>query len=82
MLPLPFVFLGKNLFEPERLSRGDALICEGGIMPEDKLLTASITAKRAHLPEMRRSLSHLTLLDRHRFHRLTFYLGVRPPLSP
>jgi hypothetical protein len=82
VLVFPFVFLGKNLFEPERLSRGGSLVHQHGIMKHNELLAASITPKRTHLPEMRRSLSRLPLLDRYRFHRLTFYLSARLLHSP
>ncbi len=81
-LLFPVVFLGKNLFEQVRLARSSSLVHERGIMPDDELLAAGITPKRAHLPEIWCSLSRLPLLDRHRFHRLTFYLAVCPPFSP
>jgi hypothetical protein len=82
VLPFPFVLFGKNLFEPVRLSRGDCLVREGGIMKDDELLTATITPKGAHLREMWCSLYRLTLLDRQSPHRLTFYLAVYPLFSP
>jgi hypothetical protein len=37
VLPFPFVLFGKNLFEPVRLSRGDCLVREGGIMKDSAL---------------------------------------------
>ena len=76
MLLFPFVLFGKNLFEPVRLSRSDYLIHKGGVMKDDELLTARITPKSAHLPEIWRSLSRLTLLDGHCLHRLIFYLAA------
>jgi hypothetical protein len=54
-------------------------------MKDGELLSAIVTPKGTHLPEIRRSLSRLTLLDRHCLHRLSFYLFARPlflPLGP
>ena len=51
MLPFPFVFLGKNLFEPLRLSFRRFLVRDCGIMKDDELLAATVTPKRAHLLE-------------------------------
>ncbi len=68
VLPLPFVFFGKNFFEPLRLSLRRVLVHECGVMKYHKLLAATVTPKRAHLFESWRPLSHLALLDRHCFH--------------
>ena len=78
MPAFPFVFLGKNFFEPLRLSSRCFLVHKRGIMKHDELLPASITPKGAHLREIRRSFPRLPLLDRHCFHHGTFYLAVRP----
>ena len=82
VLPFPFVLLGKNLFEPVRLSLSSCLICECGIMKDAELLTATVTPKSAHFFEIWCPLSPLTLLDRHCVHRLTFYLAAYPLFSP
>lgn len=82
VLPFPFVLLGKNLFEPVRLSLSGCLVCECGIMKDDELLTAPVTPKSAHLFEIWCPLSPLTLLDRHCVHRLSFYLAAYPLFSP
>jgi len=65
-------FLGKNLFEPERMSLRRFLVHECRVMKDDKLLAATVTPKRAHLLENWCPLSHLTLLDRRCFHLLIF----------
>ena len=78
VLPFPFVLLGKNLFEPVRLSRSSCLVHECGIMKDDELLTATVTPKSAHLLEIWCSLSRLTLLDRHCFHRSDILSGCAP----
>ena len=77
VLPLPFVFLGKNLFEPSRLSLRRVLVHRCRVMKDDKLLAAAVTPQRAHLLERWCLLSRLTLLDRHCFHPLPFYSAVR-----
>ena len=75
MLPFSFVLFGKNFFEPVRLSLSGCLVPERGIMKHDELLAATVTPKSAHRFEIWCPLFRLTLLDRHCFHRLTFYLG-------
>src|SRR5450755_4223327 len=47
-------------------------------MTDAELLAATVTPQSAHLLEIWCSLSRLTLLDRHCFHRLTFYLAAHP----
>jgi len=66
VLPLSFVFLGKNLFEPLCLSLRRFLIHE--LLKDGELLAATVTPKRAHFLESWCPLSRLTLLDRHCFH--------------
>jgi hypothetical protein len=78
VLPFSFVFFGQNLFEPERLTCSGWPVHKFEVMKDDELLTATITPKGAHFPEIWCALSRLTLLDRHCLHRLTFYLAVRP----
>ncbi len=73
MLPFPFVVVGENLFEPVCLDRSHCSVYEGGIMKHEELLPATVTPKGAHFPEIWRSLSRLTFLDRYCLHRLTFY---------
>ncbi len=68
VLPFPLVFLGKNLFEPLRLSLRRFLIHESGFMKNDELLAANVTPKCAHFLESWCPLSRLTLLDRHCSH--------------
>jgi hypothetical protein len=82
VFPLAFVFLGKNFFEPLRLSLRRFLVHECGVMKDDKLLAALVTPHRAHLLGCWRLLSHLTHLDRYCFHRLTFYPDVRIAFAP
>jgi hypothetical protein len=82
VLPLPFVFLGKNLFEPSRLSLRRILVRRCGVMKDDELLAAAVTPKRTHLLESGCPHSRLTLFERHCFHRLIFYLPVRSAFSP
>src|SRR5256885_16797704 len=82
VLPVPFVFLGKNLFEPSRLSLRRFLVRHCGVMKDDELLSATVTPKRTHLLESGCPLSRLTLFERHCFHRLIFYLAVRIAFSP
>jgi len=84
VLPLPFVFLGKNLFEPSRLSLRRFPVRNCGVMKDDELLAATVTPKRTHLLEGGCSLPHLTLFERHclhPFHRLIFYLDVHIAFS-
>ena len=68
VLPFPLVFLGKNLFEPLRLSVRCFLIGESGVLQDDELFAATVTPKRTHFPEFRCPLSGLTSLDGHCFH--------------
>jgi hypothetical protein len=51
MLALPFVFLRKNLFEPGCLPLRCSLVHERGVMKDEKLLSATVTPKSAHLFE-------------------------------
>jgi len=51
VLPLPFVFLSKNLFEPGGLPLRCFLVHELGVMKDEKLLSAIVTPKSAHLFE-------------------------------
>ena len=81
MLPFPFVFLGKNLFEPLRLSCRRLVVHESWVMKDDELFAATVTPKRAHFPETWCPLSCLTLLDRDCIHRLIFYLAAGVPFS-
>jgi hypothetical protein len=78
VLPLPFVLLGKNPFQPVRLPLGDRFVHEGRVMKHGELLAATFTAKDAHFLESRCPLSGLTVLDRHCPHRLTFYPAAHP----
>ena len=64
----PFVFLGKNLFQPMRLSLRSLVIHERGILEDNELFAATVTPKRAHFRERWCALSCLTLFDRHCFH--------------
>ena len=68
MLPFSFVFLGKNLFEPLRLSCRRSVVHERRVMKDDELLAATVTPKYAHFLESWCLLLCLTLLDRHGFH--------------
>ncbi len=76
MFPFPFVFLGKNPFEPVCLPLCSFLITECRVLKDNELLAATVTPKRAHFLESWCSLSHLTLLDRNCFHPLIFYLAL------
>jgi hypothetical protein len=51
MLAFPFVFLGKNLFEPLRLSCRCSVVRKSRLMKDDELLAATVTPKRAHFLE-------------------------------
>jgi hypothetical protein len=68
MPTFPFVFLGKNLFEPLRLSCCRFFVHESRVMKDDELLAATVTPKRAHFLERWCPLFCLALLDRHGFH--------------
>ena len=68
VLSIPFVFLGKNFFEPVCLLLCRFLVGESGVMKDRELLATTVTPERAHLLESWCPLSHLTLLDRHCFH--------------
>ena len=82
MLPFPFVFLGKNFFEPVRLSLSHCLVCECGVVKDDEHFATTVTPKSAHFLEIWSRLSRLTFLDRHCFHCLTFYLATWILFSP
>ena len=73
--PLAVVLVGKNFFEPARLPFGGSFVHKSGIVKNDKLLAASVTAKSPHFVEVGGPLSRLTLLDRHCLHAQTFYLS-------
>ena len=75
MLPLTVVLVGKNFFEPARLPFGGGFVHKSGIVKNDKLLAASVTAKSPHFVEVGGPLPRLTLLDRHCLHAKTFYLS-------
>jgi len=75
VLPLAVVLIGKNFFEPARLPFGCGFVHKSGIVKNDKLLAANVTAKSPHFVEIGGPLSRLTLLDRHRLHAQTFYLS-------
>ena len=68
MLALPFVFLGKNLFEPLCLSLRRFLIHESEVLKDGELLAATVTPKRAHFLACWCPFFRLTFLDRHCFH--------------
>jgi hypothetical protein len=48
VFPFAFVLLGKNLFEPVRLSLSASLVHDCGIVEDDKFLAAAVTPKSAH----------------------------------
>jgi hypothetical protein len=48
VLPFTFVFLGKNLFEPMRLSVSGGLVRACGMMKEDELFTTNVAPQSAH----------------------------------
>jgi hypothetical protein len=70
VLPVPFVLVGENLFEPMSLALSDDLVHECGIVLDDKFLTATVTPKSTHLLKAGRPLSHLTFFDGYCSHRL------------
>jgi hypothetical protein len=76
VFPLPFVLFGENLFQPVRLTRRRTVVNKDGIVKNGELLTATVAPQSAHLLEFWCALSRLTLLDRHRFHRMIFYLAA------
>ena len=76
VLPFPFVLLGKNLFEPMRLTLSDCLIHKCRIVEDDKSLTAIVAAKSTHLCKGGRTLSRLTFLYSYCSHRLLHSIGT------
>ena len=69
MLPFPFVFLGKNLFQPVCLSLRRMLVHDCRVLKQHELLATAITPKRTHFSEGSGCpLLRLTFLDRHCFH--------------
>jgi hypothetical protein len=71
MLPFPFVFFGKDLFQPLSLTFRELLIHEAGIVEDREFLAATITPKSTHFQKAGSGLANLTFLDGYCSHRHT-----------
>ncbi len=49
MLPLAFVLVGENFFEPVSLVVGNCFVHEYGIVKDREFFTATVTPKSTHL---------------------------------